>query len=142
VTLLLLLCLKPCTAQEAKIDTVQNKEGLLELSVHADVSTLLLADRKIDEVVFKVFVIDFFSFMTVVDAHKLAKNEIAFFYTKNERTGKEFMTARYGKHVAKVYSPDDFDQLMVLVKLLEYQVFDKASFSGIKAYDTLVSALK
>ncbi|WP_152973366.1 hypothetical protein [Lacinutrix mariniflava] len=78
----------------------------------------------------------------IADYHffKPKKNEILFFYGIDKETDTTQMFFKVDENLKHVYKQKNFDKLMKVIEVLEYNVFPKqTNFSSIDAYTALAA---
>ena len=69
---------------------------------------------------------------------KPKKNEILFFYSNDTATNTSQMYFKVDESLKHIYKQKDFNKLIKIVEVLEYNVFSQeANFSSIDAYNAL-----
>ncbi|WP_299890073.1 hypothetical protein [uncultured Lacinutrix sp.] len=75
----------------------------------------------------------------VADYHffKPKNNEILFFYGKDSENNTSEMFFKFDDELKNIYKKKDFQQLIKIIEVLEYNVFPTEAFSGADAYAAL-----
>lgn len=68
---------------------------------------------------------------------KPKKNEILFFYGKNSDSDTSEMYFKLHDSLKSIYEKKDFEQLMQVIKVLQYNIFSEDQFSSAEAYAAL-----
>ncbi len=140
LSLILLFVLSLSTIQAQSVDTQNsNSADFLEVTRYRLSPKELNIHREINEekVFLKIYYNQQGSVANDFTFFKPKKNEILFFYglnPKNEETEMYFKVHDSLKHI---YKKKDFEQLMKVVKVLQYNVFSVEKFSSSEAYAAL-----
>jgi hypothetical protein len=132
-SLILLLFLSSyfSSAQDFKtpLEVTRYKLQPEELNIQKEISA--------DKINLKVYYVREGSIIEDYRFFKPKKNEILFFYGIDSESNTTEMFFKFGDKLKHIYKKKDFNQLIKIIEILEYNVFAKESFSGSKAYAAL-----
>jgi len=140
VSLILLFVLSLSTIQAQSVDT-QNPDtsNFLEVTRYRLTPEDLKIQQEINEkkVYLKIYYNNQGSVADDFTYFKPKKNEILFFYGLNPENQKTEMFFKVHDTLKPIYKKKDFDQMMEVVKVLQYNVFSTEKFSSAEAYAAL-----
>jgi hypothetical protein len=129
-------------AQEIKVETLSKKDSLTIMKVNLNPQQLNIQNETTAKnIVLKVYYNSNGSIQNEFKKYKSVTDEITFFYAKNYEKRELEMQFIFDEKLKKIYSKKDFEQLMKIVEILEYNVFTVDGFSGTRAYDALEKSL-
>ncbi|WAC03429.1 hypothetical protein N7U66_07945 [Lacinutrix neustonica] len=132
--LLFFLCSLFTAAQDFETPLEVTRYKLLpkELNIQKDIT--------VDKINLKVYHVREGSIISDYRFFKPKKNEILFFYGTDTKNKTSEMFFKFGDKLKHVYKKKNFNQLIKIIEILEYNVFSKEAFSGSKAYAALERA--
>lgn len=135
--LLFVLSLSTIQAQETT-DQSTNSADYLQVTRYRLHPQELSIENEIDseKVYIKIYYNNQASIADDFAFFKPKKNEILFFYGKNNDNCSE-MFFKLDDSLKPIYKKKDFDQLMQVIKVLEYNVFSEDQFSSAEAFAAL-----
>ncbi|MBN2867061.1 MAG: hypothetical protein JXK08_00180 [Flavobacteriaceae bacterium] len=101
----------------------------LELGLHKDINS--------DKVYLKIYKNTKGSIVEDYKFFKPKKNEILFFYGVNNETKKTEMFFKIHTNLKGAYKEKEFEKLMKIIEILQYNIFYKDNFSSADAYAAL-----
>ncbi|WGD35224.1 hypothetical protein [Olleya sp. YS] len=136
--LLFVLSLSTLQAQDNS-DQSTNSADYLQVTRYRLHPEELSIENEIDseKVYIKIYYNDKASIASDFAYFKPKKNEILFFYGKNTENETTEMYFKLDDSLKPIYQKKDFDQLMQVIKVLEYNVFSEDQFSSAEAYAAL-----
>ena len=103
-----------------------------ELALHKDINS--------ENVYLKIYKNHKGSIIEDYKFFKPKKNEILFFYGFNNETNKTEMFFKIHNNLKEAYKNKEFEKLIKIVKILQYNIFYKDNFSSADAYTALERA--
>lgn len=97
-------------------------------------------DIHVDKINLKVYFVREGSILSDYHFFKPKNNEILFFYGTDSENKTSEMFFKFGDQLKAIYEKKNFNQLIKIIEILEYNVFSKEAFSGSKAYAALEKA--
>ncbi|RAJ13501.1 hypothetical protein [Olleya aquimaris] len=136
--LLFVLSLSTIQAQETT-DQSTNSADYLQVTRYRLHPEELSIENEIDseKVYIKIYYNNQASIAEDFAYFKPKKNEILFFYGKNKDNNSSEMYFKLDDSLKPIYQKKDFEQLMQVIKVLEYNVFSEDQFSSAEAYAAL-----
>lgn len=114
---------------ETPLEVTRYKLQPKELNIQKDIN--------IDKINLKVYYVREGSIVADYHFFKPKKNEILFFYAINSKNKTSEMFFKFGNTLKDIYKKKDFNQLIKIIEVLEYNVFYQEDFSGLDAYTAL-----
>ncbi|WP_397363515.1 hypothetical protein [Olleya sp. R77988] len=138
LTMLLLFCLNTTLAQE-NTDKSTNSDDYLQVTRYRlNPNDLGIEDETDSEKVYiKIYYNQSASITEDFEFFKPKKNEILFFYGIDSENDTSQMYFKVDDSLKPIYQKKDFEQLMQVIKVLEYNVFYEDKFSSAEAYAAL-----
>ncbi|MFQ3239246.1 MAG: hypothetical protein ACI9NI_001543 [Olleya marilimosa] len=136
--LLFVLTLSTLQAQQNNVE-IANTADYLQVTRYRLQPKDLNLDHVIntDKVYIKVYYNETASIVDDYNFFKPKKNEILFFYGTNAENQESEMFFKVHDSLKDVYKKKDFNQLMQVIKVLEYNVFSEDKFSSAEAFAAL-----
>ncbi|WP_272023869.1 hypothetical protein [Olleya namhaensis] len=136
--LLFLLSLSTIQAQQNNDQSTTSDDYLQVTRYRLDPEDLDI-DKEVDTE--KVYIKIYYNkTASVSDDYKFFKpkaNEILFFYGINKNNNQSEMFFKVDDSLKPIYQKKNFEQLMQVIKVLEYNIFSEDKFSSAEAYAAL-----
>ncbi|WP_281847957.1 hypothetical protein [Olleya namhaensis] len=136
--LLFLLSLSTIQAQQNNDQSITSDDYLQVTRYRLDPEDLDI-DKEVDTE--KVYIKIYYNkTASVSDDYKFFKpkaNEILFFYGINKNNNQSEMFFKVDDSLKPIYQKKNFEQLMQVIKVLEYNIFSEDKFSSAEAYAAL-----
>ena len=136
--LLFLLSLSTIQAQQNNDQSTNSDDYLQVTRYRLDPEDLDIHNEVDTE---KVFIKIYYNkSASITDDYKFFKpkaNEILFFYGINKNNNQSEMFFKVDDSLKPIYQKKNFEQLMQVIKVLEYNIFSEDKFSSAEAYAAL-----